>query len=320
MKKLQIMLAVSAVVLGTIFSACKKEKIDHLVVSQNETTDLDSDFNPGEIYGQPNVVENRACTVGAQSGSFNGVPAYMNCPIGSSNTYGDSYVGSVYVGKKWQCVEYVQRYYKIVYNLNIKPAFGNANTYWTNNNHSSVGLQKFANGSVAPQVGDILVSTSGSFGHVAIVTGVTSSTVSIIDQNFSSTSQRNITRSGNTIGNFSSGYSVAGLVRKMAPATTPTLVLPAQNATNLLAPINFSWTCPNGTEYRIQIIESTKFQGFSSLNGFSGTMAYNNNIGNILSFIWTNPTKGKTYYWTVRANNSAGQSQFASYRTFTTKP
>jgi surface antigen len=276
------------------------------------------DFKIEEAEKVTTSLEPRACTTGTVSSSFNGVSAYTNCPIGSATTYGDSYYGGIYVGKKWQCVEYVQRYYKAIYNMNIKPAFGNANTYYTNSNHSTVGLQKFVNGSVVPQVGDILVSTGGAYGHVAIIRSVSSSSIGIIDQNFSAVSARSLTRSGNTIGSFSSGYNVAGIVRKMSKAETPKLISPAHQTSNLLAPLKFTWSCPNGTEYRIQIIEARKMTAFSKTTGFSGTMAYNNNIGNTTSFTWTSAPRGTLFYWTIRANNSAGASEFSQYYAFST--
>ncbi len=299
---------------------CQKDNDLITVPQESSITDVSVEESFSDVDSLQLETRN-SCTTGQERARFNNVPAYANCPIGSHNTYGDSYVGSTYVGKKWQCVEYVQRYYRIVYGMNIKPAFGNANTFYTYNTHASVGLQKFANGSTAPQVGDILVSTSPSVGHVAIVTGVTSTTVNIIDQNFSINSARTLTRTGNTVGTFGAGYAVAGLVRKIVvtPPATPTLLSPTQNATNLVAPLNFTWSAPNATESRIQIIEASRFQGFSASNGFTGVMAFNNNLGNTTSFTWTLPKKNTLYYWTVRSANSSGHSQFASYRTFRTK-
>ena len=323
MKKI-LFITVAFFMASLFFTSCEKEDI---TIEEPSVTDVLEDVDQGEIVGvtdstiiDSSSVESRSCVTGALSATFNNVAAYKNCPMGSSNTYGNSYVNGVYVGKKWQCVEYVQRYYKVIYNMNIKPYFGNANTFWYNNLPSSSGLVKYLNGAVAPQVGDILVSISSGVGHVAIVRGVSSSKVYIIDQNFSSSSARELSRNGNMIGAFSSAYTVKSIVRKaqQTPASTPTLLTPAANAINLNGNINFAWSCPNGTEYRVQIIESSKYQGFSSSNGFSGTMAFNNNLGNTTSFVWTQPQPGKTYYWTVRANNSGGASVFAPKRTFTT--
>ncbi|OWY21865.1 hypothetical protein B6N25_08410 [Sphingobacteriales bacterium TSM_CSS] len=263
---------------------------------------------------------------GTVSATFNGVAAKLNCPVGSLNTFGYNYDSGINTGYRWQCVEYVNRYYYMIYNMDLKstPMYGNAAGYYTYTNHASIGLLKYANGgSVPPQVGDMIVSTSQTYGHIAIVTSVTSTTVGIIDQNFSSNSARTLTRSGNTVAGFSTSYTVAGWIRKnTAPATTPTLLTPANSATGLTTPINFSWSCPNGTEYRIQIVEAAYYTGFSASTGLNGSSctncAYNQNLGNITSFSWTGAQPGKTYYWTVRASNSGGASSFATYRTFYT--
>jgi hypothetical protein len=101
------------------------------------------------------------------------------------------------------------------------------------------------------------------------------------------------------------------------PAAKPTLYTPAANATNLTGSINFTWSA-TGSECRIQIIDAANYSGFSTSTGFSGTMAFNANLGNQTSFKWVSPPVGRKFYWTVRANNAAGTSGFASYRTFTT--
>lgn len=275
-------------------------------------------FSTQLLYGQqcPST-----CT-GAASATFNNVVARINCTVGSPCTWGYNYETGINTGYKWQCVEYINRYYKVVYGMDLKSTgiYGNAKNYWNWCCHSTIGLTKYANsGATPPAIGDILVSTAGTYGHVAIVTSVSSTQVGVIDQNFSSTSARTLTRNGNTVGSFGNGYIVTGWVRKgTAPAEIPTLITPAQNTSNLSGNINFSWTCPNATNYKLQIIESSNFSGFTTANGFSGTMAYNNNIGNITSFVWTNALPGKTYYWTVQAINAGSTSSFAQYRTFTT--
>jgi hypothetical protein len=305
-----------SILLAFLFASCQKEDDQNL---QQDEVSQQAVLTEVDVIADS--LEERTCKTGAVSASFNNVTAYINCPIGSVNSYGSSYVGSTYVGLKWQCVEYVQRYYATVYKMNIKTAFGNANSFYTSSTHSSIGLEKFANGSTSPQIGDILVSTANTFGHVAIVTGVSASTVSIIDQNFSTSSARTLARSGNKIGGFNTSYPVSGLVRRkvVTPPATPTLKSPATNAVNLTSPIFFSWSSPGATEYRIQIIESTQYKGFNASTGFTGAMAYNANVGNTTSFTWTQAPKGKTFYWIVRASNSGGTSFFTKQAIIKTK-
>lgn len=103
-------------------------------------------------------------------GSFNGVAAYSNCDNDcvECNNFCQSlnYVNGIYVGIKWQCVEYVRRYYLLIYGLDLASMHrGNANTFY--DNATNMGLDSHINGgSNKPQTGDILVSNGGSYGHV----------------------------------------------------------------------------------------------------------------------------------------------------------
>lgn len=252
------------------------------------------------------TLESRSCTYGAVSATFNRVDAIQNCPI--PNDTGN-----------YQCVSLVEEYYLVNYGLNLDPFFGNANSYFTNTNHIAAGIMKFKNGEVVPQIGDILVSTAGSYGHVAMIIGLTATTVTIMDQNFSESSKRTLTRNGNIIGGFSTKYTVTGLLRKAKAAAIPAMLLPLRNSIDNVAPLKFAWNSTDADNFRLQIIEASQFKGFTSSGGFSGTMSYNANVGFSQSFIWTGPIKGKTYFWTVRAANQAGTSSFAPYSTFKMK-
>lgn len=84
-------------------------------------------------------------------------------------------------GKKWQCVEYVNRYYAAVYGMDIEG--GDAKYYFKR--APEKGLLAFPNGgAVAPRVGDILCSEGGPFGHVAIVRSVGPDGIHIVQQNW----------------------------------------------------------------------------------------------------------------------------------------
>ena len=83
---------------------------------------------------------------------------------------------------EWQCVEYVNRYYYIIYGLNIRIAGQNANQYY--DNAPSRGLVSYANGGITtPHVGDIICFSGGSAGHVAIIRNVGTTSVTAIQQN-----------------------------------------------------------------------------------------------------------------------------------------
>lgn len=125
--------------------------------------------------------------------SFMGVGAYSN----TTNTGFDSGLYNEF-GLKYQCVEYIVRFYSQVYGRNIRGSGGHARTYYTN--ASGHGLTRYANSSyVPPAVGNIVVSTYGTYGHVAIVTGVSLPTstktgyVDVIMQNWADQATKRLT-------------------------------------------------------------------------------------------------------------------------------
>ncbi|MBM3712836.1 MAG: CHAP domain-containing protein [Actinobacteria bacterium] len=117
-------------------------------------------------------------------GSYNGVKIYSNGSISyASNDY-NNYNGTN-TGMKWQCVEFVNRYYLIVNNKNIRIAGTNAVDYYSTASQRS--MYNYANNSsVSPAVGDILCF-GGGLGHVAIIREVGSNYVRITQQNGTNT-------------------------------------------------------------------------------------------------------------------------------------
>jgi surface antigen len=84
-------------------------------------------------------------------------------------------------GYRWQCVEFVTRYYWQRYGRKIRG--GNANDFYRN--ASAKGLAAHPNGgAVRPAVGDILVSEGNTHGHVGIIREVGSNYVVVVHQNF----------------------------------------------------------------------------------------------------------------------------------------
>lgn len=141
---------------------------------------------------------------------------------------------------KWQCVEYVNRYYYIIYGLNIRIAGRDAYQYY--GNPSSPELVSYPDGGVtAPQVGDILCFSGGSAGHVAIVRNVGSTSITVIQQNVRENSDDAnytfpLTGSGGTFKvdgtQLGTGYSCQGWLRKK-PTTSV-------QQSSLIAPSTFS--------------------------------------------------------------------------------
>jgi hypothetical protein len=134
-------------------------------------------------------------------GSYSGVNIYSNGSTSfASNDY--NYYNNTNTGMKWQCVEYVNRYYLIVYNKNIRIPGTNAVDYYST--ASQRMLYCYSNNSnVAPIVGDILCF-GGGLGHVAIIREVGSNYVKIAQQNgLNTTSDLNFTLTMNIVnGNY----------------------------------------------------------------------------------------------------------------------
>ena len=113
-------------------------------------------------------------------GQFNTVAAYSN---GNNPGYvgpDSNFVNGYYTGIKWQCVEFIRRYYYTVLNIQFASgSAGDAGTWYGSAN--ALGLTQYPNGitNTAPQVGDILCSTT----HVAIIKRVTTNKVYTAQQN-----------------------------------------------------------------------------------------------------------------------------------------
>lgn len=144
-----------------------------------------SGLGAGSAVAVPSVA-----AYGTLVGTFNGVAAYSN---GS-----DTYVSNQYnitddgtnTGMKWQCVEYVKRYYYLNYGKTWYIPGQNANDYY--GNATALGLTAFPNtGTTAPQVGDILAFAGGSgeLGHVAIIRELGADYVKVIQQNVTQNSR-----------------------------------------------------------------------------------------------------------------------------------
>lgn len=118
---------------------------------------------------------------------FNGIPVYRNSNITGKRrhlaTDGYNY------GLKWQCVEFVKRYYHDYLHHRMPDGWGHARDFFDKRVPDG-GLNKrrnllqFTNGSkYKPQVNDILVFDFGRYGHVAIVSKVESDRLEVVQQN-----------------------------------------------------------------------------------------------------------------------------------------
>ncbi len=139
-----------------------------------------SNFNPNTRFEMGEVID-----------SFNGVQVHYNGMVGHTdgrNTAADGYN----IGMKYQCVEFVKRYYYEKLHHKMPDSYGNAKDFFNDSLPDSSynarrDLWQFTNGgSSRPRVEDLWVCgghSGNKYGHVAIVTWVCDTSVAIIQQN-----------------------------------------------------------------------------------------------------------------------------------------
>ena len=127
---------------------------------------------------------------GEVTDSINGVYVYHNGGVNQSS--GRNLVKGYNVGIKYQCVEFVKRYYLQFYHHKMPDAYGHAKDFFdktlpNGRLNAKRGLIQYRNGEgVQPQTGDLLVfgpSLLNPYGHVAIVSKADHNQVEIIQQN-----------------------------------------------------------------------------------------------------------------------------------------
>lgn len=121
--------------------------------------------------------------------SFRGVAVYDNGPL-VARSHGRHYAADgYYFGQKWQCVEFVKRFFYEALNHRMPDVWGHAKDFFdpdtaAGNLNKKRGLLQFRNGGpITPQSGDLIVFTNGLYGHVAVVSSVKSNQVEVIQQN-----------------------------------------------------------------------------------------------------------------------------------------
>jgi surface antigen len=94
-----------------------------------------------------------------------------------------------YYGQKWQCVEFVKRFYYDAKGHKMPDVMGHAKSFFDANLPDGTlntrrGLIQYQNGSTnKPHTDDLLVFADTKYGHVGIVTQVGENSLEIIQQN-----------------------------------------------------------------------------------------------------------------------------------------
>jgi surface antigen len=129
--------------------------------------------------------------VGNPIDSLNGVYVYYNGKVGNvigRNTTADGYN----LGLKYQCVEFVKRYYYQHLNHKMPNSYGHAKDFFDKNlsdgqYNKQRNLTQYTNHSKSkPKVDDLIIfdgTIFNKYGHVAIVSKVTDNKIEIIQQN-----------------------------------------------------------------------------------------------------------------------------------------
>lgn len=123
--------------------------------------------------------------------SLDGVYVYYNGSIGHTEGRSKSKNGYNY-GLKFQCVEFVKRYYFLHYNHQMPNTYGNALDFYDKKIkdgrlNKDRNLFQYSNpSSKKPKKGDLIVmdkTSSNPYGHVAIISRVTENSIQLVQQN-----------------------------------------------------------------------------------------------------------------------------------------
>ncbi len=128
---------------------------------------------------------------------LNNVPVFYNGNAYSGDGRHTSDDGYNY-GLKWQCVEFVKRYYYDYLEHPMPNTYGHAKHFFNPEvidgaMNTQRNLRQFKNGGVfRPQVNDILVFEGREYGHVAIISRVLRDEIEITQQNVGRSSRHRI--------------------------------------------------------------------------------------------------------------------------------
>jgi surface antigen len=153
------------------------------------------------FYGYPKLHLLSSHKVGHAVDSFNNVNVYYNGNVG--NVEGRNLAKDGYnLGLKYQCVEFVKRYYYEALNHKMPNSYGHAKDFFTagikDGGYSKQrNLNQYTNSSSSkPKVNDLLVYSGtqwNPYGHVSIVSKVNENEIEIIQQNPGPTSSSRAT-------------------------------------------------------------------------------------------------------------------------------
>jgi surface antigen len=127
--------------------------------------------------------------IGKELDGYRGVPVYYNGLV-FFRSYGRNYsADGYYYGQKWQCVEFIKRFYEQAKGHRMPDVMGHAKSFFDDNLPDGTlnqqrALVQYRNGSTnKPCADDLVVFTDTKYGHVAIVAEVGGDYLEVIQQN-----------------------------------------------------------------------------------------------------------------------------------------
>lgn len=126
-------------------------------------------------------------------GYYNGVPSYRKINNDNNdNKENYNYVGNIITGIKWECIEFVRRYFVKRYHMifvSVKNVYDmiNLKDFFDFLNFEKVPLKLFKiSDNYKPKIDDIVLFNYEDTGHVAIISNLTniSNIVEICEQNW----------------------------------------------------------------------------------------------------------------------------------------
>tara|TARA_Y100000385_G_C13056776_1_gene622395 strand:+ start:627 stop:1220 length:594 start_codon:yes stop_codon:yes gene_type:complete len=149
-------------------------------------------FGEGEIHSKNKIDSiNESSIVNTVIDQYKGVKIYLNGSI--SKNHGRNLTKDGYnLGLKWQCVEFVKRFYFLNYEHKMPDTYGHAKDFFDKNVksgwNSRRAMTQYVNGSKkSPKVDMILVfdrNNLNPFGHIAIISEVKRESITIAQQNW----------------------------------------------------------------------------------------------------------------------------------------
>lgn len=173
-----------------LFLACKNERAKN----------LGDDANGSETFIGKKYKKFIAKNIGDTLDVYNNVYVIYNKSM--NNTSGRNVAADGYnIGLKWQCVEFVKRYYYEHLNHKMPNSYGHAKDFFNPKLADGImnkdrNLVQFTNGSVSkPKVNDLAIFKGNVFnpyGHVAIISKVEDDEIEIVQQNVGKDSRETI--------------------------------------------------------------------------------------------------------------------------------